>query len=370
VALDQIGDDLVWSEADQGILGGLLMGIFLVSYGFSNIFLSPNIDKYGSKIVLTVSLIGCSFSVFLGAFFGHIYSVFLLTRLLLGLTQGVMFPVASKVIGGWYKKEDRAKANSIFMIGSPVGVALAPMIMAPVIDAVSWEASFYLVALIGFALALPILLFMGDSPSDLKTKQTKNEDFEMKKAFKKHLKMEEFRLTVIGFTAVTSVWWGITLWVPSYLEHVHQIEISELTYIGAIPYFGAIFGLYIGSWLSDRTGKTNKIILFSLFMAGTLIALLTMLPIPGLRTALLLLFLVFLFGQLAPPLFFTKIQNTITEEELGSGTGLMNGIANFVGILGPVLVGIVVGLTSSYDYGLLSLSFIAFLGLIGFYISL
>jgi len=367
VALQEIGEGLVWSDAEQGYLGGLLMGIFLVSYGFSNVFLSPNIDKYGSKAVLTASMAGCSFSVFLGAFFGHVYSLFLISRLILGLAQGVMFPVASKIIGGWYTREKRGRANSIFMIGGPIGVAVSPILMGPVINAFSWEASFYLVAALGFLLTIPILLFVDDGPSDL-TEKNKNAGVDMKKIFKELLFRKDFRLTVVGFTAVTSVWWGITLWIPTYFEEVHGIMMGDMAYIAAIPYVGAIFGLYIGAWLSDRTGKPNQIIMFSLLTAGILIAVLTFFPLGGLETAIFLLFLVFLFGQLTPPLFFTKIQNMISGEELGSATGLMNGIANFVGILGPLAVGIVIGFTGSYELGLLSLSIIAFIGLVSFYV--
>ncbi|MFO8110027.1 MAG: MFS transporter, partial [Thermoplasmata archaeon] len=160
VALNAIGEDLVWSQADTGFLGGILMGIFLVSYGFSNIILSQNIDKYGSKIVLFCSMVGCSFAVFLGGYYGHVYSLFLLSRLLLGLTQGVLFPLAAKVIAGWYTVQDRGKANAIFMLGAPIGVALAPIIMGPIIHRFAWNLSFYVVALMGFALAVPIFLFI------------------------------------------------------------------------------------------------------------------------------------------------------------------------------------------------------------------
>ncbi|MFW6048360.1 MAG: hypothetical protein ACOC87_03610 [Candidatus Natronoplasma sp.] len=44
----------------------------------------------------------------------------------------------------------------------------------------------------------------------------------------------------------------------------------------------------------------------------------------------------------------------------------MNGIANTFGVLGPVSVGIMIALTGSYGLGLIVLSVIAFIGLIGF----
>ena len=367
VALNEIGDELVWSAAEKGFLGGVLMGIFLISYGFSNVFLSPNIDKYGTKIVLVTSMVGCSFAVFIGAYFGHIYSLFLVSRLILGLTQGVMFPVAAKVIAGWYKKEKRSRANSIFMIGAPVGVAIAPILMGPIIHLYNWQYSFYVVAIIGFILAVPILLFIDDSPSDIDGGRTSNKDIDIKSAFKELLRDTDFRQVIVGFTTVTSFWWGITLWAPTYLEQVYDFQISEMAYVAAIPYAGAIFGLLIGSYVSDVKGNPNKIIMFSLFTTGIMIMILTLSQISNPGTAITLLFLIFLLGQLAPPLFFTKLQNSISRDELGSATGLMNGIANTFGIIGPVGVGSVVALTGSYDLGLLTLTVIVFTGLVGFF---
>ncbi len=174
VALEEIGDELVWSRAEQGFLGGVLMGIFLVPYGFSNIFFSPNIDKYGSKIILTGSMTGCSIAVFLGALFGHNYMLFLLSRLLLGLSQGVMYPIATKVIAGWFRKKTRGRANSIFMVGAPLGIVISPILMGPIIHTMGWRYSFYLIGLFGFLLVIPIFLFIKDIPLEKENNRNVN----------------------------------------------------------------------------------------------------------------------------------------------------------------------------------------------------
>lgn len=373
VALDEIGEELVWSRAEQGFLGGVLMGIFLVPYGLSNIFLSPNIDKYGSKLTLTLALGGGSISVFLGAFYGHNYTIFLLSRMLLGLSQGMMYPIATKVIAGWFKEEERNKANSIFMIGAPFGIAIAPIIMGPIIRTMGWQFSFYIVTMIGLILLIPILALVSDEPSSKKithadnnSSQDTTKEVPMLEAFKELLKTKNFQQITFGFTAVNTVFWGTTLWLPTYLEETTGFNIGESAYLAAIPYLGAILGMLAGSWISDLRGDPNGVILFSLLTSGGAIILLTILPIPGSSTALALLFLVFFFGQLAPPLFFTKLQNSISNAKLGSATGLMNGIANTVGVTGPVSVGSIIALTNSYDLGLFVLAMIAFIGFIGF----
>ncbi|MBS3781373.1 MAG: MFS transporter [Candidatus Thermoplasmatota archaeon] len=366
VALEEIGEELVWSRAEQGFLGGVLMGIFLIPYGFSNIFFSPNIDKYGPKMILVGSMTGCSVAVFLGAFFGDNYILFLLSRVLLGLSQGVMFPIATKVIAGWFSKKTRGRANSIFMIGAPVGISISPILMGPIIHSMGWRYSFYLIALFGFLLVIPIFLFITDNPSERRTNQNRKKNNDMLEAFKRLFKDRDFQQITVGFTAVNTVFWGTSLWIPSYLEHTTGLNLGNNAYLAAIPYLGSILGMLIGSWVSDVKGNTDGIIMFSLLTSGLMIIILTFSPVEGAMMAIFLLFLVFLTGQLAPPLFFTKLQNSIRGDELGSATGLMNGIANTFGVVGPVSVGIVIALTGAYTHGLIALSVIAFAGLVGF----
>ncbi len=368
VALEKIGDELVWSRAEQGFLGGVLMGIFMVPYGFSNIFFSPNIDKYGSKIILVGSMTGCSIAVFLGAFFGHNYTLFLLSRLLLGLSQGVMYPIATKVIAGWFGKKTRGRANSIFMIGAPIGIVISPIIMGPIIHGIGWRYSFYLIALFGFLLVIPIFLIIADTPSENSDDLGRDDNFSMNMldAFKELLKDRDFQQITVGFTAVNTVFWGTSLWIPSYLEQTTGLDLGESAYLAAIPYLGSVLGMLLGSWISDLRGNRDGIIMFSLLTSGLMIIVLSFSPIRGVGTAIFLLFMVFLTSQLAPPLFFTKLQNKIHGNELGSATGLMNGIANTFGVMGPVSVGVVIALTGAYTHGMLVLSVIAFAGLVGF----
>ena len=49
VALPFISDDYGWTSVEEGLYGGLLLGIFLVGYGVSNVILSPLVDRFGPR---------------------------------------------------------------------------------------------------------------------------------------------------------------------------------------------------------------------------------------------------------------------------------------------------------------------------------
>jgi MFS family permease len=112
VALPFISEDYSWSQNQQGMLGGLLLGSFLISYGLSSIFLSPLVDLLGSKNSLIGAIFLWSISTLIGALLGQIYSIFVISRIFLGTGQGILFPVASKITQGSFPLKERSRANA------------------------------------------------------------------------------------------------------------------------------------------------------------------------------------------------------------------------------------------------------------------
>lgn len=366
VALKFISSDFGWSISQEGSLGGILLGIFLVSYGISNVLLSPYIDKFGPKKALIFAISAWSLSVIFGAYFGNIYWIFLFSRVLLGLGQGVLFPTATKVTAGWFKEEERARANSIFLSGGPFGSMLAPLILTPIIVKTTWEFTFYLFALLSLSIIIPVILFIKTNPKNVAEEQkeeTKEEiELNIKDDMKILLRNRQFQIILVGFISMISVWWGVGLWLPTYLVEAQGLSISQMSYGASIPYLGSALGMFSASWISDRTGERKKIIVIALISTTVMILSLTMLNIQSKIIAIFILSLIFFVGQMSPPIFFTLIQTRISEEIIGSATGVMNGIGNGIGVIGPISIGFIVALTGSYNLGLIFLGSISLIG--------
>ncbi len=361
VVLPFLSVDMGWAIREQGSFGGILLGIFLVSYGFSNIFFSPLIDIYGPKKMLVSSILVWSGAIFMAGYWGHIYSMFLLSRVILGIGQGALFPSATKLTAEWFSPGERGRANSLFVSGGPIGVLAAPLLMMPVILNSGWKSSLYMVGILGVLLAIPILMFIpkaGNTNSNTKSGIIVD--------MKEMMKDRQFQLILVASTAMTSVWWGMSMWVPTYLVEGLGIPLDSITLGASLPYLGAIIGMYTGSFISDITGKRREIVLVALCMSAFFLIVLTVVPIPNITTAIALLFLAFFFGQMAPPIFFTLIQDMAPRETLGAATGVMNGVCNGLGVTGPLLVGFIVAVTASYNMGLLSLAAVAIIGAVVF----
>ncbi len=357
VALPFISREFAWDIEQQGSLGGILLGIFLLGYGISNIIFSKYIDIYGSKLMLSFSILLWSLSLLFGAVIPNYY-VILSSRFLLGISQGVLFPIASKITSSWFSPSERAKANSIFVSGGPWAVLFTPVILTPVITRTSWEFSFFIVFLMGLLLLVPVIFFITSDPKDIKSERIEKQEL----AYSGILRNRQFQILLIGYTLMSSVWWGLSLWLPTYLVEAKDLELGQISYGASLPYIGAITGMYLGSYVSDRLGKRKELILVALLSGGLFILILSLSGLMNIYVVIFLLVMVFFTGQMAPPLYFTILQGRISSQKMGSATGLMNGIGNGFGIIGPLAVGIIVAITGSYDMGFVSLGIMLVIG--------
>jgi nitrate/nitrite transporter NarK len=66
---------------------------------------------------------------------------------------------------------------------------------------------------------------------------------------------------------------------------------------------------------------------------------------------MMVLAILFFFIALFPPNAFTLLQGIAPPELMGSATGLMNGIAVGMGVFGPIVLGMAVAATGSYNAG-------------------
>ena len=126
-ALPVIAKDYGWGVEEVGKNGGLLMSIFFVGYGLANICLSPLGEKIGPRRSLIVIVFLFSGFTFLQSPFGLMFSAFVAMRFLLGVSEGIHFPMMSTLMKRWFPLHERSRANGIWICGIFLSMILAPM---------------------------------------------------------------------------------------------------------------------------------------------------------------------------------------------------------------------------------------------------
>jgi len=164
----------------------------------------------------------------------------------------------------------------------------------------------------------------------------------------------------VAFMTVNFVWWGLSMWLPTYLEMARGFSVDDLVWAASLPYIGGLVGMATGAWLSDRTGRRALLTTVFVVMCGITLFLVSITHDP-LQLMLVLGALWFFLG-IAPVNVFAMLQSMVPGELMSSATGIMNGLSNGMGFIGPVIIGTAVALTGNYDLGLMVMAATLFLG--------
>ena len=353
VAIPFVAEDFNWTAAQTGSLGGLLLGVFLVGYGLSNIFLSPLVDCYGPRKGILLAVASWSMVTLLTGLLGMYYSAFVLLRVSLGLTQGVLFPSASRATQAWYPARLRSRMNSLYHSSTGMSNLLSPLLLIPLIMATSWNFMFIVLAAAGFILLVPIWKFLQDTPEGPVPCEERRLKVNIRKTWRNlrdAMKVKGLATLTVAHALEAQVWWGLSLWLPTFLIMARGFTSDELVWAASLPYLGSFAGLAVGSYLSDRTGRRATVTAAFLLLAA--VSILAVTQTQGKMGAVVVLGMVFFFLSVMGPNVFTMLQGTCRSRLTCAATGLVNGVSNGVGALGPILFGGIVSATGSYDASL------------------
>ncbi|QLH74466.1 MAG: MFS transporter [Methanomassiliicoccales archaeon] len=351
VALPFISDDYGWTSSEQGYWGGILLGIFLVGYGVSNTLLSPLIDVYGPRKCLTAAIAIWSFITFLTGVLGLIFSAFMVLRLLLGVSQGVLFPSASKVTKTGFEPKLRSRVNGLYMSAMFMSNILIALLMLPLIRLIDWRPALCVVAMVGFALAIIVWRHLSDGTGlNHRPKGVREAYGDIIVSLRRVIKVKGFMTVTFADASMNLAFWGLSLWMPTYLLNGKGFSLDDLVWALPLAYTGGVLGILIGSWLSDRIGRRSEVT--AAFTLGGALSLLLMMFASGQAEIVACCFAVFFCISLLPANAYTLLQLIVPAKDTGAATGLLNGLSNGLGVFGPVVIGLSVALTENFDSGI------------------
>ena len=364
--------------ADDPVGKGLLMTLFLVAYGVSNVVLSPLGDLMGPRKAMSLSILLWGIALVVGGL-SPTFSLMLVGRVALGVGEGLQWPMQSKYVKHWFPPAERGKANSVWLVGLMVGPGVAMPLFTWLIKSLGWRPTFFLLAGIGMVPLALIWLLTTDHPREhprvnsaeldhIEAGLAAEAEAESKlgtqglgAATKAFVTNYRFWLLTVFYSCFASVWWGTMSWLPSYLKQARGFSWAAMGAWSAAPYVlgaGCVVGV---GFLTDRTGRRAPFAALSMLGAAagiffgaravdaTVCAALISLGIASIAVGL--------------PAVWTLLQQIVPAKAVGAGAGTMNGVANGVSAAAPVLIGWLIAATGSYVGGLM---FLVGLSLLGF----
>jgi sugar phosphate permease len=167
----------------------MLSGFFL-TYALFQIPMGSLADRYGQRLVLSLSIAAWSLVTAASGFVTGVATI-LVVRLLLGITESGAYPAAAGLVKSWAKPTERGRFSSIVALGGRVGGASAPALTAMLAVAlagvavtgsydnpsgVNWRGVLFIYGLCGLAVAAVFWLFIRDRPPAAPSPAEKAED--------------------------------------------------------------------------------------------------------------------------------------------------------------------------------------------------
>jgi len=361
---------------DMGITGqpvqmGLLMTLFLIAYGISNVVLSPIGDILGPRKAMVLSIVLWSASLFMGGL-AATFTTMLVARVLLGIGEGMHWPMQSKYVKNWFPPHERGKANSVWVVGLMAGPAIAMPFLTWAIQSYGWRNSFFILVGLGIVVMAMLWFMTTDYPRQHKCANKEECDLieegqraetELEAQAKNTTVWENmkvfifnyrFWLVTLYYFSLASIWWGMMAWLPSYLRVARGFSWAAMGAWSSLPYMLGILSVLASGYISDKMGRRAPICIIS--MLGAAAGLYSGANAPDNNTAAILISLGIAsigFG-IAPA--WAMIQQIVPGKAIGAGAGMMNGVANGGSAFSPVLIGFFIGLSGgSYMGGLMFL---------------
>jgi len=360
---------------------GLIASAFSVTYVIAQIPGGAFLDKFGTRFTYGISLITWScFTLVQGFIIGPISM--LVARLGLGVCEAPCFPANSRVLAHWFPQVERARANSIYSVGMYGGIAFLSVPLFWLTAHYGWRALFILTGVIGILFGI-VWFLVYQEPQDSKLANREELDLIIAGGGLKHSTVQTpFRwkqvaklLTVRQIMCASIAQFGsnavLTFFLIDFVNYLatqrHMPWIKAGIFV-ALPYIAAAVGGLVAGQISDfilkRTGSANlarKLVTVTGLCLAALVPLSILVP-SGNDSLMILIMSIAFFGQGASNQGWTVISDIAPANVLGVTAGLFNLITNLSGILIPIVVGVILQFTGSYNWALL---FIGALPLIG-----
>jgi MFS family permease len=334
---------LPFIKADLGLSNaqiGSLVAIYWVPFALSSYVTGTLNDRFGQrKRFLTAVLLLFSVTSVLSGFAGT-FSSLLAARLLMGVLEGPILPLAQSIVA--LESSEQHRGMNMGIVGS-VGSALlgsfaAPLLMVWLAEQYGWRSGFFAVAVPGLICVALVIRFLREpSPLEIRTHDVRPGGPERAPELIEALRVRNIWLCALCgglFLAFTTIGVGF---MPLYYVKVRHFSPHQMSLLMSVLGVSSLilgFGLPA---LTDRIGRKPVAVV------GTLLGMLCPLAAVYTGGAIPVLAVMMFFGW-SPGGTYSLFMSTIPAESVSARTmstamGFILAASTLGGFVGPMLAG-------------------------------
>lgn len=240
---------------------GAIIACYYYAYTPLQLVVGILIDKYGTRSIMTISVIICVVGSFL---FGS-HSIYLLGigRLLIGIGSAFSFVGVLKLAAEWLPKHHFALVTGCTVSLGILGAMTGMITLTATVHTIGWKHTIYVGTAIGVILIPLIWIFIQDKPAwrsaNIKNKTKYHEVFS---GLWQIIAAPQMWLTgIISGILYLSLSAFAELWGIAFLQRVYSITPHKAAFACAMVFAGWLIGAPLISGISEKI-KTRKLPLF------------------------------------------------------------------------------------------------------------
>lgn len=326
---------------------GVISAFYFYAYAPTQLPAGVLYDRYGPRKLMTFAIVLCAFG---SAFFASTDSVFTacIGRFLIGIGSAFSFIGVLVLISRWFPPYYFAILAGVAQLMSSVGAMFGEMPLAALIDLVGWRSASFILAGVGFILAILFWVFIRDYPHQ--QNQTIPDHY-LRDEWKRLVAVCKHAYTWIIGGYAFAIWTPIAvfaaLWGVPFLQEKFQVSVVAASGLCSMIWLGIGVGSPVLGWLSDKL-ESRRIALIISAVLG-LIATLIILYWSELsyNWAYVVLFVLGL-GAGGQTVSFAVVKENNTPELVGTASGFNNLSVLIGGAIFQPLVGYILQQTGSW----------------------
>ena len=340
---------------------GLLTGLVPLVHAAVAIPVSMLIGRVGLKKLIALGSVA-SAAPLLSFMAADSFPLLLALRAVYGLGFVFMFPALGPLLMQWFRPKELPLVNGVFIAVASLGVATSAFIVAPLSEAIGWEAA--LSAFGGVSLLAAVSwLALGRAQSGVGEIETGSVIRRVREVLRSRITLLVVAADAGPFTLLT-----VSLaWLPTFYNEVHEISLAKAGALMGLLSLAGVVALVLASLLAMRVDRRRPF----LIIPGVLVGFAgfgTFLLADSLAVYIAVVALGFACWFYLPVLMTIPMELYRTDPNRVSVIfATLLTIGGVVAFLAPLTVGAIADVTGSFLPGLALFAVLAWsLGIVGF----
>jgi MFS family permease len=309
-------------------------------------------DRIGPRRVLIRIVLWWSFFTAATGWVWNLGSL-LVTRALFGAGEAGCFPNLTRVLTVWLPSKEREQAQANLWLAARWAGALTPLLVAYVLDFMSWRRTFELFGVLGVVWSIAFFRWYRDDPAQhpgvnqaelaLLPPQREVAIAEGPTPWAAIFSKPSVWLLCAQYTCLAYGWWFYVTWLPSYLRTARGTSFKMGALLAGLPLLLGGIGCLISAAIIPRLAAKIGVIRArrTIAIVGFLGASASIFVFTGIQdplTGMIVLGMAGLFNDFVMPAAWAGCMD-VGGRYSGTVSGAMNTLGSVAGAISPLVVG-------------------------------